>query len=517
MMQRNYLFVKRLQKTIFIFALFMFFTENLRAESNTQKIIFPRAFAVAVDDMGWNEGGSLAETGGGWRVGIRRDFDVRDYRPIIEVGKAVGVRFQGLFVLAEMDRLNVCAKYPTTTQHGEKWDNDDNIDPTQIEVMNYIKDNAAYLEFGLHGVGHEYWIDGKRTRAEWYNIENDQPWPEVDMRNHIKCYKEIMAQYGWTPDNGQSFPKSFVPCCYSFYWNPQGDYSTGKIMFEAGVRYVNTQFDYIPELNPPIEFGGGWDHGVLVINRLNYGNDWYETGKLPVEKIEKYETDVIETHWANWLATDDFLQPTLNQIWIEFFKNIQAHPNHYLAKNTKQLFSQWLYKRFTSVAESTTGEVTINNRQMPDQAYSPYFLGNMVLAIKLADGEHVSEAQLNGQPISAYFEDAGYGFIYLPPLEQKNYTFIYKIGQKLMDDIVYNDGTYNVYRTELTRKNMIIDLEMYGTQTVKVKCRKPTSISTSNPNLKVLSKRYEIPYEMLFLEIYGNDMQGECGKVIIDF
>jgi len=517
MRQRIRLFVWRSWNVIFIFALFLLLTAILWAKPNAPKIIFPRAFAVAIDDMGWNEGGSLAETGGGWRVGVRRDFDLRDYRPIVEVGKAVGVRFQGLFILAEMDRLNVCAKYPTTTQAGENWDNDKNIDSTQIEVMNYVKDNAAYLEFGLHGVGHEHWIDGKRTRAEWYDLENNKPWPEADMRDHIKCFQEIMAQYGWTPQNGQSFPESFVPCCYSFYWNPQGDYSTGKIMYEAGVRYTNTQFDYITELDPPMEFGGGWDHGVLVINRLQYGNNWYETAKLPIAQPEKYETDIIETHWANWLATDDFLQPALNQEWIEFFKNIQAHPEHYLAKNTKQLYSQWLYRRFTNIAESTAGEVTINNRKLPDEAYSPDFLGNMVLAIKLADGEHVTEALLDGQQIPAYFEDAGYGFLYLPPLEQKEYSLTYKLGKHLMDNIVYNDGTYNVYRTELARKNMTFELEMYGTQTVIVKCRKPTSVNTSNPNLKVLSKRYDPTKEMLFLEIYGRDMQGENGEVIIGF
>ena len=204
-----------------IIVVFSLSIENFAKENILKRIQFPKVFAVAINDMGWNNGGALAYTKGHWRVGFRRNFAVLDYYPIIEVGKAVGVRFQGFFILCEMDRLNVCAKYPTTTQAGESFDNSANIEPSQFEVMNYVKDNSAYLEFGIHGVGHEHWIDGKRTRAEWYDLENNKSWTEQDSRDHIKCFKEVMAQYGWTKENGQSFSESFVPCACGYYWNPQ--------------------------------------------------------------------------------------------------------------------------------------------------------------------------------------------------------------------------------------------------------------------------------------------------------
>jgi len=501
-----------------ITVVFSFSLESFAKETALKRIQFQRAFAVAIDDMGWNNGGSLGNTGGPWRVGFRRNFDVRDYRPIVEIGKAVGVRFQGLFILCEMDRLNVCAKYPTTTKAGPNFDNSDNIDPLQFEAMNYVKDNAAYLEFGLHGVGHEHWIDGKRTRAEWYDLENNKPWPEQDSRDHIKCFKEIMAQYGWTKENGQSFPESFVPCAYGYYWNPNGDWSTGKLMFENGVKYVNTLFTEISELTPPVEpNGGGFDHGVLVINRINYGNEWFEPASLPKKSLEKYESDIIETHFANWLATDDFLQPELNQKWIKYFKVVQADPEHYLAKNTEQFFSQWLYKKFTIVTEEKIGIVIIDNSKMPDEAYKNELLGNMVLAVPLQTGQHVSKAELNKEPISAYFEDADYGFIYLPPLDQKQYRLKYSVGSNLMENFVNNTGTYNVYNVEINKDRVEFDLKMYGTQSVKIKCNKPTSISSSNPNLRILSYQYNSKDEVLSIRVHGRDMQGETGRIVIKF
>lgn len=485
---------------------------NLNKESG---IIFPRAFAVAIDDLGWNKGSHEGASGGPFRLCIRRNMDIRDYIPIVEVGKACGIRIQGLFVLCEMDRQNVCAKYPTTTQGEDKFDNSENIGPTQLEVMKYVKDNASHLEFGLHGVGHEHWDNGVRNRAEWYDKINDKPYPEDDTRGHIQCFKEIMAQYGWSPENGQSFPQSFAPCSYAMYWNPGGEYSTGKILRENGVKYANTMFSEIPELNPPED--GGIDHGLHVINRGIYGNEYKNLAKVPQGSVETYKTELIESHWPNWLAIDDYLQPALTQEWIDFYKNIQSKPGHYIAKNTEQLHSQWFYKKYTILSDRGKGIIGIDNRQMPFDVYENGLLGNMVLKVLLKEREHVSKALVNGTPVPAYFEEAGYGFIYLPPLEANEYRFEYELGDTWMPLFVNITGTYNVYSADIMKNQVIFRLKMYGTQEVKVKCGHPANVDSDNPNLKVLSWDYDNQNQMLIMKITGRDMQGESGDIKIVF
>ena len=116
-------------------------------------VIFPRPFAFAVDDLGWLQGSNLnlQTKHGPFRLGAKRKISIDDYRVLVQVGKVAGVRIQGLFILCEMDRENVCAEYPTTTMYGTKWDNAKNVGDEQIQIMNYVKENAAYLEFGLHG------------------------------------------------------------------------------------------------------------------------------------------------------------------------------------------------------------------------------------------------------------------------------------------------------------------------------------------------------------------------------
>jgi hypothetical protein len=365
------------------------------------KILFPRPFAFAVDDLGWNEGHDLSMdvVPGPYRCGLKRHFDLTDYKHMTAVGEKVGARIQCLFILSEMDRENILARFPTTTYQRDKWNNSFRVNEEQKLIMNYVRDHSAHIEFGLHGTGHEYWAPGTaQRRAEWYNLVDKEPWPEQSLREHIQCFADIMAQYGFTKANGHSFPESFVPCAYSYYWNPAGEYSLGKLLSEAGVKYANTDFSLIPELDPPSEInGGGFDHGTHVINRVNYGNLWYELATLPRTPIVQQETDIIESHWPNWLAQDDFLQSEVTDKWVAYYKAVQQQPDRYVAKNTEQLHSQWLYRRYCKVTENRPGNVTIDNGNMPSEPYRFNMLGNMVLKLKLERGQHVSSASLDGK------------------------------------------------------------------------------------------------------------------------
>lgn len=483
-------------------------------------ILFPKPFAIAIDDLGWMDGSSLGDDGGPWRTGLRRDFDVRDYEAVVDIAKATGVRLQAVFIMSELDRLNIIGQYPHMTYQQDRWDNTRNIGPNQIEIMDYVKDNAAWLEFGLHGVGHEFWDEnGKRTRAEFYNTDENSPRPEHLMNKNLDVFEQVMAQYGLTRENGHSFPESFVPPAYGYYWNPDGTYSTGSILAERGLKYVNTQFNYVSELNPPADGSGGFDNGVLAIDRQNYGNPWYELESLPRTPIGTYKTEIIETHWPNLLAADEFLQESVNNQWAEFYRSVQEHPDHYLAKNTEQFYSQWLYRRHVTVTEEQAGRVQIDARSMPAEAYQRAdMLGNMVLALKLPDGSHISKAIINGNPVPGFFTDAGYQFIYLPKLERRRYTLEYETGPAPLAERVEIIGTYNVYGITRNRDNMQVDLQMYGTQDVHIYTqREPSSVASDNERLSVLDTGYDAGKGLFTVKIHGHDIQGERGVLTLQY
>ncbi len=478
-------------------------------------IEFPRAFAFAVDDLGWDEG-RVSLPFGPHRAGVKRIFDLADYQHIVDVARANGVRVQCLFILSEFDRENVLARYPTTTYMREKWDNKWRITEKHARIMEFVKANAAYMEFGFHGTGHEYWPEpGVQRRAEWYNLIERKPWPEDELRGHVRAFAEIMAQYGFTKANGHSFPESFVPCAYSYYWNPKGDYSLGKLLREAGVKYANTDFGQIQELYPPQGFhAGDFDHGVHVIHRLNYGNAWNELATLPKVSIDFQYTDFAETHWTNWLAADDSLQPCVTAQWIAYYQNVQKTSHRYIAKNTEQLHSQMLYKKHASVTFAP-GTVEIDNSNMPNEAYQNDILGNMVLKIQLPPDQHITSATINEEMLPAYFEDGEFGYFYLPRLAKNKYILKYSIGEQMLPICVYNDGTYNVYRLTKTDSDIDIVLRIYGRQTVKVRCPRPVNVASESKQLTIVSSLYDEKTSTINLDVIAADMQGTTGTLRI--
>jgi hypothetical protein len=485
------------------------------------KIIFPRAFAFSVDDIGWNEGSNLSKNSppGPRRAGADRTFGLNDYINIVDVAKSVNVRVQCLFVLSEMDRENTLAKYPTTTYMRNKWDNSRLKNDEQFRIMKYVQNSSSHLEFGFHGTGHEYWDqDGKMYRAEWYNLINRKPWPECILEQHINGFREIMTQYDISVENGHTFPESFVPCAYSYYWNPGGEYSLGKLLVKAGVKFACTDFGKIPELLPPEEVnGGGFDHGLHVINRMNYGNLYHEFCSLPKVPVEFQETDIIESHWVNWLANDNALLPEVTNLFVNYYKSIQRLHDRYLAKNTEQLHSQWLYKKYTRIIETRPGLIDIDNRWMPDEAYQNHNPGNMVLKIRISEYQHVSKALLNNKLIPSYYEDEGFAFFYLPPLGKERYQLSFTIGGSYMPVYILNDGTYNIYNIESADNKMIIDMKMYGIQVVKVRCKRPIKVISDTKVLNVVEVKYLSDKGLLYMSVCAQNIQGNRGNVIIEY
>ncbi|UXP32251.1 hypothetical protein N6H18_18085 [Reichenbachiella agarivorans] len=482
-------------------------------------IIFPRPFAIAIDDLGWLKGYDEGEEGyGPYRLGIDRLTTIADYEAVIDLAKKAGVRLQGLFILGEMDRENFLGDYPTTTHFRENWDNSENISDLQLEMMEYVKHHGAHLEFGLHGIGHEFWPkEGTRRRAEWYNTDDDHPWPEEEIRKHVECFVRIMKQYGISKEEGHSFPESFVPCAYSYYWNPNGTYSLGSVLGEYGIRFANTDFTQIPECNPPKEDnGGGFDHKVHVMNRYNYGNLWCAEAKLPDTPLADQPTDYIETHWPNLLYSKEESQQDVTAKWVDYYQSVQKDSSRYCAKNTEQMHSQWLYKKYTKITEKKPNTVHIDNTEMPDEVYANLSPSNMVLKIQLSEGQHISSATLDGKCIPAYFEDQGYAFLYLPPLLQKKYELKYELGVTQISQIVWHDNTSNILDTSCTKEETRVKLRWYGRQTLRIlNVKTPVEISSNNQKLKILD--WKVEGEYLNIDLEAHDIQGETGTIQIKY
>lgn len=521
----NIKFIKYIFFVIIYSVLILGFTSK---QENQDDVIFPEPFTFSIHDLGWmigNNDADLEGVSGPYRAGVDREFDVQDYEAIITVAKAAGTRIRGLFVTCELDRLNVLKKYPTTTWEGDLWKNKQ-ISEKQLEIIEYVKNNASHLEFGLHGVCHGYWANDGRMYAEWYNSKDKQPWPKENVQNHILGMKEIMAQYGLSEENGHSFPESFDAGNNSYYWNPtpgDDEYSLGYLLSKEGCRYIsNTSASFPPENNPPVgPNSGGLDNGVLVICKGGGEVVWYEYATTPITPLKEQGCNMMRLHFPNFLAQDQFLQKSVNREFIDYYRMVQASSTRYVAKNTEQFYSQWLYQKYAVVQNDGNGEIVVDNRNMPDEVYEYELLGNLVLKIKLEDGEHLMDARINNESIACYYEDQGFGFLYLPVLKKEKYRISFEKGTNVKMPHVYNDGTYNLYYFYHEQgKGTEIKVRVYGEQKLKLRNITnyfPDKITSSNENLKIKNVSYSEIKNELELTLKAHNLQGETGIILLGY
>jgi hypothetical protein len=455
----------------------------------------PKPMAIDIDDLGWKEGWDLHDSGGPYRLGLPqgRTMSLPDYEVLVYISKAVGVRLKCLFIMSEFDRSNICARYPTTNEKGSNWDNSALVSDNDFAVMNYVKENAAHIEFGLHGVRHEFWDAQTHamSRAEW--ADNGKKRPYDVLWGHMECFKKLIDQYGI------DFPRSVRTAAANYYYSPTDPEETGALMSAWGVKYATL---------PGREYVT--DRGLMVLLRSG-GIAWDAPDSAP----KTYpQTEFMTSHWTNFVDPDPARNHEAGDKWIAWFNKAKDDPDRYTAKNTAQLHSQFLYRKFAQI--SVTGNtVLIDNRQMPDWAYDLGFLGNLVLKHKLQAGEHISSASLSGGDIACYYEERGFAYLVLPRLEKKQDTLAVTTGPSEMPTYVWNDGSYNVQEFRSGTDNAVVGLEMYGTQRVKVKLRfEPHEVTSNNPDLEIKDWRYEAPF--LSMLIRGRNIQGQPGVITIE-
>ena len=468
---------------------------------NGTEVAMPFPMTVTIDDTGWRYS---------YRSNRSQHVVLEDYENLVYIGEQVGTRLMCAFIISDFDKTDLCAEYPTTTPDGKYWNNTLNLCAQDEMIMQYIKDNSAYIEYGLHGVRHEMYRDGYlieegreagyyKHGGEWYDIFGNKPWNFTAVQNHAYVFDQINKQYNL------SFPRSMVPPKHGCYYNPSSNESTSALLSRYGLKYVTTDFSYIPELSPK----EGIVHGVLLTHRLGLGIGHDMVGAIPLGIVD---TTSGMTHFPNFYAEKPENNRIIAEQWIRWFNTkIKDNPYRYVPKNNAQLNSQWLYCKYTEVRNGENNTMIIDNSRMPVDAYNYDLIGNLILKIPLPVDQYVSEATIDSGQIAGYYEDRGYGYMILPILNKSSHTLSFKLGSTYLPTYVLNDGTYNVFSLNSTKDKVDIELEMYGTQDVKIKGMpfEPRQILSNNPNVIIRSYDYDSENRILSIYLTAIDIQGE--------
>jgi hypothetical protein len=229
--------------------------------------------------------------------------------------------------MGEWDTQNILRKVPHSTWMGEKWDNSQWVGPWLKEASDLINANPEHFEITVHGLGHEWWDDGKFTRAEWADDEGIMR-PKEILEQHLDAYAEIMQQ-----NNLGELPKSFVPNAFrhSFGLTKGNNISLAELIKSRGFTYINTPFSSMFNREGAQYELFGVDSGVMTVDRGSDLLDWDVIGTKP-EGVIKGSTCGL--HWPNLLHEDPEKNSEIVEAWVALLAPYNDKQNTMLAKNS---------------------------------------------------------------------------------------------------------------------------------------------------------------------------------------
>jgi hypothetical protein len=471
-------------------------------------VAIPRPLTVSVDDCGWQSGPSIAASGGPWRLGAR-DPILQDYQSLARIAQATGSRILTLWIMSELDRGNICgrAEYnmpdapSDMTEQGLAWDNSSHVNDDNLALMSFMRDNAAWLEMGLHGVRHEHWEHGVRTRAE-FGQSNGQGWGLTNSTVHLRCFAELIHQY-FTPEV-DPFPVSFAPPNHGYENNTDHFTTTGAAIASFGVRFAQRP--------GPTRF----DNGVFVMDRdTSESPPWDATGHLPGAHPETKSW--IMTHLPNYYD--------LEHPWIDWISALDAPIDHFVPKNSVVAASQLLYSEYARL-QFRSDEIYIDTRYMADEAYALDLLGPIALKVKLGGQSSIAVTPDSDlQLFASYRDEYDHVVMMLGKRDQPRGRVppgVFRVGLLLGQPqsgywVDLQGGTFNVYSvTNVDAVQVVADVDVYGRQDMVLTLPGfyVTGVQSDNLNVAVLAWNWEPGAARLSMTVSGTNIQGERTHLI---
>jgi hypothetical protein len=304
-------------------------------------ISIPLPLQIVLDDVGWWSGRNDWSRNGPFRTGIDRDHCVEDYEAIVSLGRQLGVKPSCAFVVCEWDTKNLLRQIPSATWMGKDWDNSKWIGPWLGDAAKIMREHRdKNIEITLHGVGHEYWVDGKAHRANWHDDQGDM-WPANDLRKHLRAYQAILDLHGLGP-----MPDSFAPCAGRYRFDNTGN-GFARLLAEVGVKYNGQPFYVMHSTQPTQHPRFGIEAGVITIDRGPDMMDWFI---IEPEQVNfAVPGPICGAHWPNILHRDPKRSEKVVSRWVKHLKPFDDDFSRMLSSSSGDCWTQFIYNQTVSV------------------------------------------------------------------------------------------------------------------------------------------------------------------------
>lgn len=300
---------------------------------------------ISVEDVGWWKGTDGSGGNQPFRTGMPRDHVPEDYSALAELGRKLDMKLLAGFVLCEWDREDILRKLPSSTWMGKNRAGPGVDLEQKIKAAEIIKQSENYLEFGLHGLSHEFWDQGVMQRSEFHDADCIMRDPD-EIGKHLSFFFSIMDQYGFA-----CRPRIFIPPALKHSF---GDPDKGiqRILGGFGIESVTLMFRKAKLYSSPQTEKIAWENDVLLVERGESEIPW---NRVAADPEFKFDRPVLALHWANLLHPDPGKNHLVIQKWADFLKTGCEKREILMVQDSGACFTQYCHKLLSEIKRVDDG------------------------------------------------------------------------------------------------------------------------------------------------------------------
>lgn len=292
----------------------------------------PMPLLVTIDDAGWWLGQDGSAVDQPFRTGMPRVHCPEDYTALIALGRCLDMKIPAGFVLCEWDRTQLLRGLPSATWMAEQWKSPFTDIETKEKAAQIIQNGSEYLEVAVHGVGHEFWDQGRMFRSEFHDTKGKMR-PRDLVKKHLEYFFRLMASFGLA-----KAPRIFIPPALHHGFG-KGAKGFQTIARSFGIQYIPLVFSRADCSIAPQLPGLGWEEGVLLMERGISQTKWNQVAAPPAFS---FNSPVLALHWANILHPDPDRNMEVIYAWSDFLKKGAKENQVVLSRDISACLTQYL-------------------------------------------------------------------------------------------------------------------------------------------------------------------------------
>ncbi len=314
-------------------------------------LILPLATQIRLDDVGWFDGRDLRTSGRPSSTGIPRTHHPLDVRVVNEIGKALNTNIHCNMVIGEWDKYNRLRGVPHVTWDEAGWDAAGKLDMKLAEECFAALEESEFIDVGLHGLMHGYYVDGKQIseqhhypfRKEYQRGEVASPaLPIEEFELLVDLFFKIYNDWGFTK------PVITFGSPNGSFGKPTDDFNIAmaRVIHKRGIRSWKWAWPTVDRIDTCGGIACMPSISPVPWNVYDIDPDYFS---FTFEDEETRRCPDICCHWPNLLRFNPENNFERVEKWVKYFRRITSPFGMMLARDVNEAASQTFYSKYAAV------------------------------------------------------------------------------------------------------------------------------------------------------------------------